>query len=283
MKNSEINIRDPFVLSENGKYYLYGTRGANFGQKTGGFDVYVGTDLENWSEPKQIFDSEKFNLNKCSNWAPEVHKFNGKYYIFATFEKEDGMRGTFSLVSSSPEGEFVPCSEKSLTPDGWWSLDGTLYVDRNGKPYLVFCHEHVQILNGTVCYIELSDDLSHAVSAPQLMFSGWDAVGAVKKDGDRYVTDGPFMYRGKKDRLYMIWSSIINSQYYQCIAVSDNGEIDGNWIQLEPLFTKDGGHGMLFRDFEDKLKLTLHCPNVSLSEKPVFFDVADTGETLIIK
>ena len=28
IKRTEINIRDPFVLTYNGKYYLYGTRGA---------------------------------------------------------------------------------------------------------------------------------------------------------------------------------------------------------------------------------------------------------------
>ena len=27
MKFCDINIRDPFVLVENGRYYLYGTRG----------------------------------------------------------------------------------------------------------------------------------------------------------------------------------------------------------------------------------------------------------------
>ena len=39
MRNSEIHIRDPFVLFENGQYYMYGTRAANFGIMTGGFDV----------------------------------------------------------------------------------------------------------------------------------------------------------------------------------------------------------------------------------------------------
>ncbi|MFR3797379.1 MAG: hypothetical protein ACLT1X_07615 [Christensenellales bacterium] len=28
MRREEINIRDPFVLTRNGQYYLYGTRGA---------------------------------------------------------------------------------------------------------------------------------------------------------------------------------------------------------------------------------------------------------------
>ena len=283
MKTNEINIRDPFVLFENGKYYMYGTRGANFGQKTGGFDVYVSTDLENWSEPIECFNSEKYNMNSNVNWAPEVHKYKNSYYMFATFEKEDGMRGTYSLVCNSPDGEFTKCSETSLTPDGWWCLDGTLYISREKKPYLVFCHEHVQITNGTVCYVELNNELSEAVSEPKYMFSGWDAKYAVKIEGNRYVTDGPFMYRGKNDRLYMIWSSAINGQYYQCLAVSSNGEINGTWEQLEPIFTKDGGHGMLFEDLDNDLKLTLHCPNSSLDESPVFFDIEDTGERLVIK
>ena len=45
MKLSDINIRDPFVLVENGTYYLYGTRAKDFGRHTGGFDVYLSKDL----------------------------------------------------------------------------------------------------------------------------------------------------------------------------------------------------------------------------------------------
>ena len=282
MKNSEINIRDPYVLVKDGKYYLYGTRAKDFGISTGGFDVYVGTDLENWSDPIQVFDSEKFNLNKSSNWAPEIHEYKGRYYILATFEQENGMRGTYSLVCDTPDGEFVPCSQKALTPSDWWSLDGTLYVDKNNVPYLVFCHEHVQILNGTVCYVRLNEALTEAIGEPVVLFKGSDAYGATPHHERRYVTDGPFMHRGENGRLYMIWSTCVKGQYYQCIAVSDNDDIDGNWIQLEPIFTKDGGHGMIFRASDGSLKLTLHCPNNQPDERPVFFDIVDTGETLEI-
>lgn len=102
MKLSDIHIRDPFVLCENKTYYLYGTRAENFGTKTSGFDVYTSRDLENWSNAKPVFDSEKFGLNKDVNWAPEVHKFNNKYYIFATFTLENNNRATFSLVGDTP-------------------------------------------------------------------------------------------------------------------------------------------------------------------------------------
>ena len=51
MKREEINIRDPFVLVYDGKYYLYGTRGATCWGEADGFDCYVGTDLEEFDGP----------------------------------------------------------------------------------------------------------------------------------------------------------------------------------------------------------------------------------------
>ncbi|MBR5409205.1 MAG: family 43 glycosylhydrolase [Clostridia bacterium] len=270
MKNADINIRDPFVLCENGRYYLYGTRAAGFGMRTGGFDVYVGADLENWSDPKPVFDSAACGVNGASNWAPEVHKFEGRYYMFATFEQKNGNRGTYSLVADSPTGPFVPLSDGALTPFDWYSLDGTLYVSPAGEPWLVFCHEHVQILNGTVCAVPLSRDLARAVGEPVLLFKGSDAYGVSYKEGERYVTDGPFLWRTGNGGLYMIWSTFIHG-YAQCLAVSESGGVTGPWRQLPPLFTEDGGHGMLFRDLESGLRLTLHCPNRSLDERPVFF------------
>ena len=281
MTNQQINIRDPFVLCENGTYYMYGTRAKDFGMRTGGFDVYVGTDLENWSAPREVFDSARYGMNAGSNWAPEVHRFGGLYYMFATFTQPNGRRGTYSLVSDSPLGPFRPNSEKPLTPEEWESLDGTLWVE-DGKPYLVFCHEHVQILNGTVCAVELSADLKAAVSQPTLLFYGSQAYGVPENPDGRYVTDGPFLYRAANEKLYMIWSTCPPTGYYQGLCVSETGRVAGPWTQLPPLYTKDGGHGMLFRDTDGRLRLTLHSPNRSLDERPVFFRAVEKENRLDI-
>ena len=48
MKNSEINIRDPFVLPYNGRYYLYGTRAATCWGPADGFDVYTEIGRASW-------------------------------------------------------------------------------------------------------------------------------------------------------------------------------------------------------------------------------------------
>ncbi len=280
MKNCDINIRDPFVLVDDGKYYMYGTRAKDFGCKTGGFDVYVGTDLENWSEPKEVFSSEKYGFNTHVNWAPEVHKVGDSFYMLATFTKPDGLRGTYILKSSSPEGEFLPWSEGSVTPDGWECLDGTLHI-QDGKIYCVFCHEHTQILNGTVCFVELSEDLKTAASQPVQLFDAGSFLEREASESCHNVTDGPFLYRTQSGKLLMIWSTCTD-KYLQCVAASDDGSLAGEWSHLEPLFTDNGGHGMIFRDLDGNLKLTLHCPNISLEEKPIFFNIKENGYSLEI-
>ena len=280
MKNREINIRDPFVLVYNDKYYMYGTRADNFGQKTGGFDVYVGTDLENWSEPKEVFNSEKHGMNTWVNWAPEVHFYNGAFYLLATFTKSNGLRGTYILKSNTPDGEFVPHSDGAVTPWEWECLDGTLHFEK-GKIYCVFCHEHTQILDGTVCYVELSSDLTRAVTEPTELFAASSFLKCEATEEDHCITDGPFLYRKKDGKLLMIWSTC-DDGYKQCVAQSDNGSVCGKWSHLPTLFDDDGGHGMIFRDLKGNLKLTLHCPNISLQERPVFFDIAETENSLEI-
>ena len=79
----------------------------------------------------------------------------------------------------------------------------------------------------------------------------------------------------------MIWSTCDNG-YKQCVAQSDNGSVCGKWSHLPTLFDDDGGHGMIFSDLKGNLKLTLHCPNISLQERPVFFDIAETENSLEI-
>lgn len=283
MHLSDINIRDPFVLKEGDTYYLYGTRAKDFGKGTNGFDVYLSADLENWSEPKECFNSEKYGFNREVNWAPEVHKYRGAYYMFATFTKENGLRGVYILKSDNPSGEFVPHSDGAVTPDAWECLDGTLYISKSGEPYLVFCHEHTQIIDGTICYLKLNEDLTKAVSEPVLIFSGSSPEWADKKEeGEHYITDGPFMYRAENGDLLLIWSTFINHQYSQCIAKSDNGEIDGRFVHLPPLITDDGGHGMIFNS-DEKRMLTFHSPNKTNYERPVFRELEDIDGNLKIK
>ena len=131
--------------------------------------------------------------------------------------------------------------------------------------------------------IQLTDDLSRVVGHPTTLFKASDAPWTPPKK-DRYVTDGPCLYRTKTGRLLMIWSSFTATGYTTGIAISQSGKVHGPWThQSEPLFKHDGGHGCLFRAFDGTLRLTLHSPNRGPRERALLFQLEDTGATIRIK
>lgn len=275
MKLSDIHIRDPFILPNDNVYYLYGTR-----EGARGFDVYKSPDLENWSGPKDIFTPPVDFWADRDYWAPEVHKYKGRYYMTASFKNAVRRRGTQILVCDKPDGNFTPHSDGPVTPEDMECLDGTLYIDSKGVPYMVFCHEWLQISDGRICAIRLSNDLTHAVGKPVTLFSASESPAAIK-GASQYVSDGPFMYRTKSGKLLMLWSTFSENGYVEGIASSDSGELDGVWSQSDKLlFANDGGHGMVFNTFEGDLIFVMHSPNVSPLERPVLFPVRDTGDLL---
>lgn len=281
MKLSDIHIRDPFVLPYEGKYYMYGTPGQFAWEGVGGFWCFVSEDLENWSEPIHCFPIPEGFWGTKNFWAPEVHVYKDKFYMFATFAAEGHPRCCQIMVADEPTGPFTIHSAP-ITPGHWWSLDGTLYVE-DGKPYMVFCHEHVQIGTGTVCAIELTEDLKAPVGEPFLLFDA-NAPWVVNDDQRCVagkpirVTDGPFLWKNG-DKLSMIWSTFSNKNYAEGVVVSESGKIAGPWKHLDkPMFDKDGGHGMIFETFEGELMFTMHKPNNSPNERPHFAKIKPTAD-----
>lgn len=293
MKSPEVNIRDPYVLLHEGKYYLYGTRSATTWGVADGFDCYTSEDLENWEGPFVVFQKDESFQADRNYWAPEVYFYNNEFYFITTFGAENKGSWVQILKSKSPLGPFEKHSEGEVTPIGWVCLDGTLYLDPNNKPYLVFSRSFFQERNAGMYVVELEKDLSSPVGEPKLMFyaseAPWSLPFPYAKqefgiEEDVYFSDGPFFYRTEDGGLSMIWSSWGENGYTVGIAYSDNKEIDGNWIHEEvPLFGKDGGHGMIFKTKEEKFMLALHFPNEKLNEHPAFYELIEENNVLKIK
>lgn len=301
----DIYIRDPCIVPvpETKTYYLYRQSSVKTpeGKELGGVEVFTSKDLKKWYGPKRVFTVPEDNWITGTVWAPEVHRYKGKYYLFATLNStikwkksvpgwpDYVFRGTQIFHSDKPDGPFLPFSKVSTTPMDEMALDGTLYVE-DGVPYMVYCHEWVELKDGAMNLIRLKDDLSGTVGEPMRLFCASAApwsTGKVRGNGlpTDYVTDGCYLYKTKTGKLLMLWSSFLNYQYAMGIAESVTGKITGPWIQQEkPIFSKDGGHGMLFRSFEGKLYLVLHGPNQPEgAERGHLFELEDTGNTLVLK
>lgn len=282
MKISEIHVRDPFVMTAEGRYYLYGTRGSEaWSDAASGLDVFVSEDLERWEGPTEVFTPPQGFWADRHFWAPEVHAYQGAYYMLVSFKSATACRGTQILRAESPMGPFRPHSDGPVTPRDWECLDGTLYVDKSGAPWMVFCHEWVQVKDGEMCAMPLTADLRAAAGAPVVLFHASEPTWA-RKGREDFVTDGPFLYRTKGGRLLMIWSSFSDNGYVQAVASSQSGEITGPWQHEPLLFDHDGGHGMIFRALTGALYLVIHSPNDWPRERPLLLPIREENERLTV-
>jgi len=82
----------------------------------------------------------------------------------------------------------------------------------------------------------------------------------------------------------MIWSCVIGDNYCEALAYSANGSVLGEWTNDDRLlFSKDGGHGMIFRDHAGRLLFICHQPNDTPNERPVLFELAEENGSLYVK
>lgn len=288
LTTADIQLRDPFVLpvEEERTYYLFGSTDADIWRGPGtGFDCYRSRDLETWEGPYPAFRPAPDFWAETNFWAPEVHRYRGRYYLLATFKADGVRRGTQVLVADAPTGPFTPHSAGPVTPRDWECLDGTLHVGPDGQPWMVFCHEWVQAGDGRVLAMPLTEDLSAAAGEPRELFRASQAPWAQQvhseRHGSGYVTDGPFLHRTAAGELLMLWASFVGGRYAQGLARSTTGDITGPWEhEPQPLYEGDGGHGMVFRRFDGDLVLTLHSPNRTPHERAQFIAVRENAGTL---
>lgn len=291
---AEIRMRDPFILESEGQYFLYGTTDENlWGGPATGFNYYSSRDFEHWDGPFPAFRPPVGFWSDTQYWAPEVHAYRGAFYMFASFAISDPaakIRGTAVLKSTSPEGPFEPWSDGPVTPKELPCLDGTLFVDRDHQPWIVYSRgaegsaTAPGIADGEMYARKLSDDLRSPIDEPVLLFhsssASWskplwfppgvkppEELGLAK---DPLFTDGAFIVTAPNGSLHMLWSAFGEEGYAMGVATSETGNVLGPWRQNpEPLWAKNGGHGMILRRSDGKDILIFHAPNDTPNERVV--------------
>ena len=291
-----IRLSDPFILADDNTstYYMTGSGGK----------LWKSKDLSRWAGPFEVTktDPDSWMGKDPEIWAAELHEYKGKYYYFATFTNPNKFidtvqgraierRGSHVLVSDQPDGPYVPMEEETYLPPSKPTLDGTLWIEEDGTPYMIFCHEWLQNLNGTMEKIQLKPDLSGSIGRGEILFrasdSPWSRDEIDGKIVPNMVTDGPFVFKTRTGKLGMLWTSWVHENYTQGVAYSESGTLDGPWIQEEePITPPNFGHGMLFTTFNGQLLMSLHSHRVGENGKyirhPELFRLDDSGNKLIV-
>ncbi len=291
-----IFLSDPFILADSNTnmYYMTGTGGM----------LWKSKDLKFWDGPYSVAktDTESWMGPRPMIWAAEIHPYKDKYFYFATFTNQavriDSVKGNVIerrachvLVSDKPDGPYVPMKDSIYLPAGKPTLDGTFWIDRDGKPYMVYCYEWLQNWNGTIEKIELKPDLSGTIGEGKVLFRASDSPWSREKDENgndipNKVTDGPYLFKTATGRLGMIWTSWVYNVYTQGVAYSKSGTLDGPWMQQnEPVTPPNFGHGMLFQTLDGKLLMAVHSHkniNGRFFRIPHLFEVDLSGDKLIV-
>ena len=291
MRTEELRVRDPYVVVYNDTYYMYRS-----GENSSIF-VHKSSDLKEWDEGTVVYTLSKDSWGIKDLWAPEVHLYKGKYYMFLSLLGKSGLRGTEISVCDTPEGMFTPLTNKSATPEERSCIDGTLYVE-DGVPYIVYSADWpFNYVKERDCYVgeiwaqRLTEDLTERVGDAFLLFKSDEApcskipniCNYEGKDVTRYGSDAPFLQKLSDGTLYLTWSPYPDKTYIVAAAISENGSIKGKWTHLDkPLFDGHGGHAMFFKDLDGKLKMCIHCPERPPFERALFLDVCEDGKKLKI-
>ena len=117
----------------NKTYYMIASGG-------GGVRCWTSTNLADWQGPKTIFRTPTNvwgDIRTAGIWAPEMHEFRGKYYLFLTFDSRHLLaeqwhdwrprvtRGSQILWGDSATGPYYAFTNHAATPTNMMTLDGT--------------------------------------------------------------------------------------------------------------------------------------------------------------
>ncbi len=278
-----IHMGDPYVLLDESTYYLYGTTGGQ------GFKVWKSNDFAEWKDAGIAFDYNTASWGKKSFWAPEVIKYGNQYYmVYSSSGPIDSVGFRLCLASSShPEGPFKDIIAPWVD-FGWSCIDAHIFVDADQTPYLFFDKvgviEEPWHLFGIIYMVELSKDLSKAITQPVLVVQAdqdWEAIDPAHPSS---CNEGAFVLR-YNDLYFLTYSAghYLSPKY--AIGYATATSPFGPWVKSKnnPLVQMDlsldvsgPGHNCIIRSPDHKeMFMVYHVhnePQNPSGDRRVFID-----------
>lgn len=126
---------DPWVVKDGNEYFVTFTTGNNITL----LRTNKMSDIENATK-KVVWVAPAVGMNSRDIWAPELHKINGKWYVY--YAASDGVNANHRMwvlenASTDPfTGIWIDKGELNL-PDNKWAIDGSPF-EINGKNYFAW-------------------------------------------------------------------------------------------------------------------------------------------------
>ncbi|WP_153464000.1 family 43 glycosylhydrolase [Sediminibacillus terrae] len=191
---------DPWVYKDKSKYYFMCTRRKRL-------DLWRSKSLTGIpdGECKTIWTPPREGINSDNIWAPEIHKANGKWYVYYTANDGKGgdkTRKIFVLENKAEDPFDGKWIEKGYINTEHPGLDGTIF-EHKGKWYFVYAGYGYFPDYGSALYMAEMEN-PWTLSSSDILISkpeyDWE------KQGGMAINEGPVMLK-RGNMLFLVYSA----------------------------------------------------------------------------
>lgn len=190
---------DPWITQVDGTYYYTHTLGDRIG-------LWRTTNIADLAgaEHRTVWTPPKTGANAHSIWAPELHRIDGKWFLYysatASGHKDDAHRAVFVLENDGPDPMAGTWIDRGRVNTANAGIDGTVF-DHGGKRYFVYSP-----------YIGPDSAIAIAEMANPWTLRGEETVIARpdrpwERQGGRQIVEGPEFLPGPKGDLFLTYSA----------------------------------------------------------------------------
>ncbi len=200
---NEPGMSDPHALVTNGVCYLFTGHDVGFNVNDWvmpNWRIYRSDNLRTWAHVGTISPANNYmGKDNTSCWAGDIVERNGSYYWYFSNRKES----TGVMIASKPEGPYVDALCQPLVD----SFDPSIFVDDDGRPYIIYGEHTYKIARLKESMIELDEEPREIALDRKGVFPDTDKNSLHKHNGIYYLSCsgyyatsrelyGPYEYHG---------------------------------------------------------------------------------------
>jgi beta-xylosidase len=265
-QGEEIFFADPTIFTENGKYYLTGTRS----KAPMGFSVLESTNLTDWKSTSDksahmLLEPGKDVFGERGFWAPQILKDKEKYFLTYTANEQVVIASSNTLTGKYSQTVIEPIDGSKK------NIDSYIFKDDDGKYYLY----HVRFNRGNFLWVAEFDFKAGKIKTETLKqcFSNTDAWETTPNYKSDPIMEGPTVIK-MKGVYYLFYSANHFRNIDYAVGYATATSPYGPWTKhpWNPIIHRSivgengAGHGDLFFD---KKKNPYYVYHVHYSETEV--------------
>lgn len=186
----------------------------------------------------KVYTAPEGTLYSSEYWAPELHKINGKWYIYVAADDGNNYNHRMYVLECTgddPTDKYV-MKGKITDPTDKWAIDGTV-LTYNGECYFVWSGWEGDVNVAQNIYIAHMSD-PWTIDSERVLLSTpeyrWEKLG-----GTPSINEGPVAVTAPSGKtVHIVYSASGSwSDYYRlgCLTFSGEGDIldSANWTKAE--------------------------------------------------